>query len=412
MFEYIKNIIKVKATFKEDVAWLYLKQIASGLEYLHSRKIVHRDLKGANIFLSADKRQVQVGDLNVSKIAKNQLLYTQTGTPYYASPEVWRDQPYDHKSDIWSLGCLIYEMVALKPPFLGKNLEDLNRNVQKGYFPRIPKKYSSELNDVISWMLNLSPTNRPDCRTLLTKIDKLRPNLDAEENFGPYDMIDAPEKMLGTINLPRDLKLLDQRLPKSNYGRSSKKSALQEGLYPHGRGSSAVGYSADPLPSLGKPNNSYKIQQLNSAGAKSSLIGESSVAKKYLVPKGYKDVYSRLESAKRQDSVEEVIHQDLEHQKEYVERKKRQQISLQEKINRLNKEIDRKYYQKGGGLNLREVDTNAPSRPHFEKPPDHLPEVFSRHEASRRKAEIAERARRKRGTLFLSKQLQKTLPDQ
>ena len=63
--------------------------------------------------------------MNVSKVAKNKYLYTQTGTPYYASPEVWRDEPYDKKSDIWSLGCLIYELCALKPPFSGRDMEDL-----------------------------------------------------------------------------------------------------------------------------------------------------------------------------------------------------------------------------------------------------------------------------------------------
>lgn len=131
LYEYIKSIVRMKASFKEETIWIYLKQILLGLKYLHSRKIVHRDLKGANIFLSHDRRTIQVGDLNVSKIAKNRLLYTQTGTPYYASPEVWRDQPYDHKSDIWSLGCLIYEMIALKPPFLGKNMQELNQSVQK-----------------------------------------------------------------------------------------------------------------------------------------------------------------------------------------------------------------------------------------------------------------------------------------
>lgn len=65
-------------------------------------KIMHRDLKSANIFISGGI--YKLGDLNVSKIVKNKLAYTQTGTPYYASPEVWRDEPYDNKSDIWSLG--------------------------------------------------------------------------------------------------------------------------------------------------------------------------------------------------------------------------------------------------------------------------------------------------------------------
>jgi NIMA (never in mitosis gene a)-related kinase len=129
----VKDVAKLGASFKEDVIWIYLKQIASGLRYLHSKQIVHRDLKEANIFLSADKRLLRVGDLNVSKIAKNSLLHTQTGTPYYASPEVWMDRPYDHRSDIWSLGCLIYEVCALKPPFLGKSMDELNRNVQRLY---------------------------------------------------------------------------------------------------------------------------------------------------------------------------------------------------------------------------------------------------------------------------------------
>jgi NIMA (never in mitosis gene a)-related kinase len=86
------------------------------LKALHDLKIVHRDIKCANIFLTKDGK-VKLGDLNVSKVAKKGLLKTQTGTPYYASPEVWKDKPYDFKSDIWSLGCVLYEMITLSPPF-------------------------------------------------------------------------------------------------------------------------------------------------------------------------------------------------------------------------------------------------------------------------------------------------------
>ena len=91
---------------------------------MHLHNVFHRDMKSANIFISKSG-EVKIGDLNVSKIAKKGLLYTQTGTPYYASPEVWRNKPYDSKSDIWSLGCILYEMVELKPPFRAENMDGL-----------------------------------------------------------------------------------------------------------------------------------------------------------------------------------------------------------------------------------------------------------------------------------------------
>lgn len=82
---------------------------------------MHRDIKAANIMMDSDMDGnpiAKLGDLNVSKVAqKDGLNYTQTGTPFYASPEVWRDEPYNSKSDIWSLGCVIYEMMMLHVPF-------------------------------------------------------------------------------------------------------------------------------------------------------------------------------------------------------------------------------------------------------------------------------------------------------
>lgn len=101
---------------------------------MHEKKILHRDLKSANVFMESDG-VVKLGDLNVSKIAQNDgMLFTQTGTPYYASPEVWRDQPYDNKSDIWSLGCVLYEMTTLRAPFTGKNMDALFKAVNAGSY--------------------------------------------------------------------------------------------------------------------------------------------------------------------------------------------------------------------------------------------------------------------------------------
>lgn len=74
----------------------------------------------------------KLGDMNVSKVSKMGMVYTQTGTPYYASPEVWKDKPYNHKSDIWSLGCILFEMMAFRPPFKAKDMKELYEKVTTG----------------------------------------------------------------------------------------------------------------------------------------------------------------------------------------------------------------------------------------------------------------------------------------
>ena len=105
------------------------REVLTGLSVLHDMNIIHRDLKCANIFIS--EGVYKLGDLNVSKIMKQSLAYTQTGTPYYASPEVWNDKPYELKGDIWSLGCIIYEYCSLKPPFTANSMDGLFKKVLK-----------------------------------------------------------------------------------------------------------------------------------------------------------------------------------------------------------------------------------------------------------------------------------------
>ena len=128
----IKLCQKTKQYINENIIWSYFIQILKGLKCLHDNYIMHRDLKSANIFIGEDNC-IKIGDLNVSKILKNDAMaLTQTGTPYYASPEVWSDKPYDYKSDIWSVGCIIYEMCTLKPPFRAKSIKELFNSVIKG----------------------------------------------------------------------------------------------------------------------------------------------------------------------------------------------------------------------------------------------------------------------------------------
>lgn len=117
-------------------------------------------MKSANVFLTKEGL-AKIGDMNVSKIAKRGLLYTQTGTPYYASPEVWKDKPYDSKSDIWSAGCVIYEMAALKPPFRAEDMDGLYKKVVQGRFTKLPSHYSVDLNNLVRMMLKVNSKARP-----------------------------------------------------------------------------------------------------------------------------------------------------------------------------------------------------------------------------------------------------------
>lgn len=213
LFQKITHFKKNDTTFEEKEIWSVLIQILLGLKALHDRKIFHRDLKSANIFLCKNGA-VKIGDMNVSKIAKKGLLYTQTGTPYYASPEVWKDKPYDHKSDIWSLGCIIYEMCTLRPPFRAENMEGLYKKVVKGIYDKLPSRYSPDLSECIKMMLHLQPNQRADCAKLLS-LNFVKEKL--EDRFKVEPETFENSEFLQTIKIPENLIYLTQNLPKANY---------------------------------------------------------------------------------------------------------------------------------------------------------------------------------------------------
>ena len=179
------KIIKMKnegGFFKESVIWEYSLQMIEGLKALHDKKIMHRDLKSANIFLFKENHKCKLGDMNVSKVIKEKVLLTQTGTPYYASPEVWKEEPYSYKSDLWSIGCVIYELCELHPPFKGKDLDELFDDVCRGEPKRINKVYSNELWNMIKMLLQVDVDKRVDCNMFLKsklikdKIEEIKNN--------------------------------------------------------------------------------------------------------------------------------------------------------------------------------------------------------------------------------------------
>ena len=152
--------------FDENIIWEWIIQLLNGVLYLHTNHIMHRDLKSANIFLMKNG-VLKIGDLNVSKLSKNSYARTKTGTPFYLAPEVWEDRPYDYKCDIWSLGCIIYELCALTPPFRGTNFKDLYNNIKNGYYIPISSDYSNDLKQIISKMLITNPNKRLSANDLI-----------------------------------------------------------------------------------------------------------------------------------------------------------------------------------------------------------------------------------------------------
>ncbi|XP_010882942.2 serine/threonine-protein kinase Nek11 [Esox lucius] len=143
---------------KQIADWLI--QLLLGLHYMHERLILHRDLKAKNIFL---KRNIlKIGDFGVSCLLMGScdLATTFTGTPYYMSPEVLNHQGYDSKSDIWALGCVLYEMCCLSHPFEGHTFLSVVMKVVEGETPRLPSSYSLELNAVMQRMLEKTPSYR------------------------------------------------------------------------------------------------------------------------------------------------------------------------------------------------------------------------------------------------------------
>ena len=229
LFQVITERKKTKNYFDEQEIWKTFVQLLKGLKSLHDLNILHRDIKSANVFLF-EGGICKLGDLNVSKVARKGLGYTQTGTPYYASPEVWEEQPYDSKSDVWSLGCVIYEMATLRPPFQAQSMEELYKKVMRGIYPKISSRYSEDLSDVLKLMIQVEVGARPSCEELLKmpmiykRIEFFNENKDLDINNEQTDSINQKFQLLKTINVPKKLENLGKNLPKPNYNTETNKS--------------------------------------------------------------------------------------------------------------------------------------------------------------------------------------------
>uniref|UniRef100_A0A8C3YFQ8 Serine/threonine-protein kinase Nek2 n=1 Tax=Catagonus wagneri TaxID=51154 RepID=A0A8C3YFQ8_9CETA len=227
---------KERQYLDEEFVLRVMTQLTLALKECHRRSdgghtVLHRDLKPANVFLDG-KQNVKLGDFGLARILNHDTSFAKTfvGTPYYMSPEQMNRMSYNEKSDIWSLGCLLYELCALMPPFTAFNQKELAGKIREGKFRRIPYRYSDELNDLITRMLNLKDYHRPSVEEILE--NPLIADLVAEEQRRNPERrgrrLGEPEKLQDSSPALSELKLKEMHLQERERALKAREESLEQ----------------------------------------------------------------------------------------------------------------------------------------------------------------------------------------
>lgn len=166
----IKQRVKERLPFKEHEVGLLFFQIVLALDDVHSHRMIHRDLKSANIFLMPTG-VIKLGDFGFSKLYNDSVSLdigtSFCGTPYYLAPELWERRRYSKKADMWSLGVILYELLTLHRPFKGPSQREIMQQVLYSTYDPFPCPVSAEMKWFLDQLLNRDPSQRPTTRQLL-----------------------------------------------------------------------------------------------------------------------------------------------------------------------------------------------------------------------------------------------------
>ncbi|NXC94262.1 NEK3 kinase, partial [Certhia familiaris] len=178
--------------FPEDTILHWFVQMCLAVKHIHDKRVLHRDIKSKNVFLTRSGK-VKLGDFGSARLLAHPMSYacTYVGTPYYVPPEIWESLPYNNKSDIWSLGCILYELCTLKHPFQANSWKHLILKICKGSYDPLPSHYSYELHYLIKQMFKRNPQNRPSASTILARgcLTKLVKNCLPSEMANEFEQV-------------------------------------------------------------------------------------------------------------------------------------------------------------------------------------------------------------------------------